>query len=312
MTFEPDAIRAVLERPGVLEDISSAYDSPASTVDDWVSVIERQQWLERSGGRRPTPGPARSSPTTSRDPSTSWSAGSLTAQRPDTSSDAILARRDLPDPRPGACLSGGRSGVAAAARPSEPRLRAEPRAVADIPPATWDGLAGAHAVGDPVLVVGVPSRVVGRVCGERPRGDARRRRRPTRRPMARPTPSRSSRSCTGTRSSRATPLTHTTMRHGADAELTAGRPRRDGDLLRGLVSRRLRDDPLRARGPAGGGRCRRDLPRGRIARAPGTRSTFAGCAAATPPPRRWRRPSVRARWPRAGRSTSSARTSARS
>jgi spermidine synthase len=45
MSFEPDRIREVLERPGVLEDISSAYDSPASTVEDWISVIGRQQWL---------------------------------------------------------------------------------------------------------------------------------------------------------------------------------------------------------------------------------------------------------------------------
>ena len=34
IAFEPDAIRAVLARPGVLEDISTAYDSPASTVDE--------------------------------------------------------------------------------------------------------------------------------------------------------------------------------------------------------------------------------------------------------------------------------------
>nr|MBA2374403.1 hypothetical protein [Chloroflexota bacterium] len=29
----------VLGRPGILEDISSAYDSPARTVDEWVTVI---------------------------------------------------------------------------------------------------------------------------------------------------------------------------------------------------------------------------------------------------------------------------------
>jgi len=45
MSFEPDAIRSILARPGVLEDISSAYDSPASTVDEWISVIDQQQWL---------------------------------------------------------------------------------------------------------------------------------------------------------------------------------------------------------------------------------------------------------------------------
>jgi hypothetical protein len=43
----PDAdVRAVLDRPGVLEDISSAYDSPATTVDEWIQVIERQTWLK--------------------------------------------------------------------------------------------------------------------------------------------------------------------------------------------------------------------------------------------------------------------------
>lgn len=45
LSFEPDVIRAVLARPGVLQDISSAYDSPATSVEGWVSVIARQQWL---------------------------------------------------------------------------------------------------------------------------------------------------------------------------------------------------------------------------------------------------------------------------
>jgi hypothetical protein len=35
----------VLERPGVLDDISSAYDSPASDVEGWLDVIDRQTWL---------------------------------------------------------------------------------------------------------------------------------------------------------------------------------------------------------------------------------------------------------------------------
>jgi len=43
--LDPEVAREVLARPGVLEDISSAYDSPASTVDDWISVIERQTWF---------------------------------------------------------------------------------------------------------------------------------------------------------------------------------------------------------------------------------------------------------------------------
>ena len=45
IAFDEANIRAVLARPGVLEDISSAYDSPASTVDEWVDVIARQTWL---------------------------------------------------------------------------------------------------------------------------------------------------------------------------------------------------------------------------------------------------------------------------
>ena len=55
IAFDEADIRAVLARPGVLEDISSAYDSPATTVDDWVDVIARQTWLTatRSRARRP-------------------------------------------------------------------------------------------------------------------------------------------------------------------------------------------------------------------------------------------------------------------
>jgi len=45
IALDPDTARRVLGRPGVLDDISSAYDSPASTIDDWLGVIERQTWL---------------------------------------------------------------------------------------------------------------------------------------------------------------------------------------------------------------------------------------------------------------------------
>ncbi|MFL5647725.1 MAG: fused MFS/spermidine synthase [Chloroflexota bacterium] len=41
----PDRIREILERPGILEDISSAFDSPAATVDEWISVIQGQEWM---------------------------------------------------------------------------------------------------------------------------------------------------------------------------------------------------------------------------------------------------------------------------
>jgi spermidine synthase len=45
IAFDTASARAVLARPGVLEDISSAYDSPATTVDGWLAVIARQRWL---------------------------------------------------------------------------------------------------------------------------------------------------------------------------------------------------------------------------------------------------------------------------
>jgi spermidine synthase len=44
-------IREVLARPGVLEDISTAYDSPATTIDDWVDVINEQIWFEDDAAR---------------------------------------------------------------------------------------------------------------------------------------------------------------------------------------------------------------------------------------------------------------------
>jgi spermidine synthase len=43
--ISPDVARQVLARPGVLDDISSAYDSPASTVDDWLTVFKQQAWM---------------------------------------------------------------------------------------------------------------------------------------------------------------------------------------------------------------------------------------------------------------------------
>ena len=42
----PDVSRQVLGRPGVLADISSAYDSPASTIEDWLAVFDRQAWMK--------------------------------------------------------------------------------------------------------------------------------------------------------------------------------------------------------------------------------------------------------------------------
>lgn len=45
ITFAEANIRSVLGRPGVLADISSAYDSPATTIDAWVEAIPAQVWL---------------------------------------------------------------------------------------------------------------------------------------------------------------------------------------------------------------------------------------------------------------------------
>jgi hypothetical protein len=45
VTFDESNIRAVLARPGILADLSSAFDSPTKTVDGWVGVIARQTWL---------------------------------------------------------------------------------------------------------------------------------------------------------------------------------------------------------------------------------------------------------------------------
>ena len=40
-----DAIREVLGRPGVLADISSAYDSPTNTIEGWTAKIDQLTWI---------------------------------------------------------------------------------------------------------------------------------------------------------------------------------------------------------------------------------------------------------------------------
>jgi hypothetical protein len=40
IAFDAATTRAVLERPGVLADISGAFDSPASSIDDWMEVLD--------------------------------------------------------------------------------------------------------------------------------------------------------------------------------------------------------------------------------------------------------------------------------
>jgi len=42
--FEDETMRAALERPGVLEDLASAYDSRESTVEGWIGLIRSLVW----------------------------------------------------------------------------------------------------------------------------------------------------------------------------------------------------------------------------------------------------------------------------
>ena len=46
MALDQASIRDVLSRPGVLEDISSAYDSPETTVDGWERRIQEMVWIQ--------------------------------------------------------------------------------------------------------------------------------------------------------------------------------------------------------------------------------------------------------------------------
>jgi spermidine synthase len=45
ISLDPEVAASVLQRPGVLADISGAFDSPVSTVDGWIEEIGRQTWL---------------------------------------------------------------------------------------------------------------------------------------------------------------------------------------------------------------------------------------------------------------------------
>ena len=46
MAFEGATVREVLARPGILDDVSGAYDSPQKTVDGWAALIPHLTWLE--------------------------------------------------------------------------------------------------------------------------------------------------------------------------------------------------------------------------------------------------------------------------
>lgn len=45
MAFDDGVIREVLGRPGILAEISSAYDSPESTVEGWLARIDSLVWI---------------------------------------------------------------------------------------------------------------------------------------------------------------------------------------------------------------------------------------------------------------------------
>src|SRR3954454_11150764 len=45
MAFDDATTREVLNRPGIVADISSAYDSPVKTVDGWVALIDQLRWI---------------------------------------------------------------------------------------------------------------------------------------------------------------------------------------------------------------------------------------------------------------------------
>jgi len=45
MALEDRSVREVVARPGILDDISGAYDSPAKTADGWAALIPKLPWL---------------------------------------------------------------------------------------------------------------------------------------------------------------------------------------------------------------------------------------------------------------------------
>jgi spermidine synthase len=50
--FNGSSVRNVLDRPGVLENLSGVADSPAATVDAWLSLIPRLVWISGADAAR--------------------------------------------------------------------------------------------------------------------------------------------------------------------------------------------------------------------------------------------------------------------
>jgi hypothetical protein len=46
MRLDDATIRQVLARPGILDEISSAYDSPEKTADGWAQKIPSLVWIQ--------------------------------------------------------------------------------------------------------------------------------------------------------------------------------------------------------------------------------------------------------------------------
>ena len=177
-------------RPGVLEDISSAYDSPAtpSTTGSPSSTpaVARRRRRSRLRRRRPT-----RSPTTDPRPEYFLLRRLSTGRRvepglpsrlppqPSSGPDAILRPMttqtlDREPACPGPTLEAG--AIDADSRPVATAFRAERAAVRRHPAGDLGRPRRPEPVGDAVLRLGLPPRVVGRLRRERPRGDARGRR----------------------------------------------------------------------------------------------------------------------------------------
>jgi spermidine synthase len=45
VVLDPDRIGRILERPGVVADLSSAYDAPATSIEDWIEILGDGVWI---------------------------------------------------------------------------------------------------------------------------------------------------------------------------------------------------------------------------------------------------------------------------
>ena len=185
IVLDPEVATEVLGRPGVLEDISSAYDSPADT----VSRLARRHRSPDLAHRRRCPRLRRRRPPDHRRPPPTrvLPAPSLARDR--------LTRRARPRPVAPTTTSGSRCYPRADVRPHTRRRARVSRAcrgpspthdrrrapapcraapVRRHPPLDVGPARRSQPMGDAVLRVGLPPSVVGRLRPERPRGDPRR------------------------------------------------------------------------------------------------------------------------------------------